>query len=252
MHSHTSHPFFSEGKILAYETSPAFDYVAGDATNSWPLEDVTEAYRQVLFVRPDVVVMYDRLALGDPPKSVKWPMMTLLNTANKSGNPALTDNVFTSANGVASIWGKALLPKDGKIRAATAGVEGFPPNAVGYIEIQPPEKSRQVEFLVAMRVGLKEAAPLDCKLVEQPGQSGIAFTYEGKSYTVFFNREGVVGGHIQIDQDGKALTDRDLAQQVLDTYENWKGTPLFNKWMREDRFKTYVTPEDRKRFGGDK
>jgi hypothetical protein len=252
MHSHTSHPFFSEGKVLAYETSPGFDYVAGDATNSWALDDVEEAYRQVLFVRPDVIVMYDRLALGDAPKSVRWPMMTLLNTTNKTGNPTLTDNVFTSANGVASVWGKALLPKGGKVKAATAGVEGFPPNAVGYIEIQPPEKSRQVEFLVAMRVGLKEATPLDCKLVEEAGQSGIAFTYDSMSYTVFFNREGAVGGHIKIEDNGKTVIDRPLAPQVRDTLENWKGAPLFDKWMHEDRFKTYVTPEDRKRFESDK
>jgi DNA-binding beta-propeller fold protein YncE len=252
MHSHTSHPFFSEGKILAYETSPEFDYVVGDATNSWALDDVEEAYRQVLFVRPDVIIMYDRLALGDPPKSVKWPMMTVLNTANKAGNPTLTDNVFSSANGVASVWGKALLPKGGKIKATTCGIEGLPPNAVGYIEIQPPKKSRRAEFLVAMRVGLAQAQPLDCKLVETAGQAGIAFTYDSKSYTVLFNREGAVGGHIKIEENGETTTDRDLTQQVRDTYENWKGTGLFDKWMHEDRFKTYVTPEDRKRFGADK
>ena len=252
LHSHTSHPFYSEGRILAYETSPGFDYVVGDASNYWALEDVEEAYRQVLFVRPDVIVMYDRLALGDPPKSVKWPMMTVLNTVNKRGNPTLTGDVFTSANGVASLWSKALLPKGGKINSTTCGVEGLPPNAAGYIEIQPPEKSRRAEFLVAMRVGLAEPAPLDCKLVETAGQAGIAFTYQNKSYTVLFNREGAVGGHIKIEENGKTLADRKLAQQVRDTYENWKGTPLFDKWMHEDRFKTYVTEADRNRFGTEK
>ena len=252
MHSHTSHPFFSEGKILAYETSPGFDYVVGDATNSWATDEVDEAYRQVLFVRPDVIIMYDRLAMGDPPKNVKWPMMTVRNTASPKNNPTLTGDVFTSGNGVASIWGKALLPQGGKINATAVGIEGMTPNVVGYIEIQPPEKSRRAEFLVAMRVGLAQPEPLDCKLVEEAGQSGITFTYDNKSYTVLFNREGAVGGHIKIEENGKTVIDRDFVQQVRDTYENWKGTPLFDQWMHEDRFKTYVTPEDRKRFGTDK
>jgi hypothetical protein len=250
MHSHTQHPFIADGGVLAYETSPAFDYVAGDATNSWPLEDVQQAYRQLVFVRPDVIVIYDRLLLGDKPKGVKWPLMTVVNKTNADHGycPVLKGDAFSSSNKVASLWGKALLPKGGKINSTTANVVFFQDGA-GYIEIRPPAKSRQVEYLVVLRTGLAEPTPLECSLVEENGQAGAAFAYEGRNFRVLFNREGAVGGHIRVEDGGKALTDRALAQGVRDTYENWKGTSMFDKWMSEDRFKSYVTEADRKRFG---
>jgi hypothetical protein len=250
MHSHTQHPFIADGGVLAYETSPAFDYVAGDATNSWPLEDVRQAYRQLVFVRPDVIVIYDRLLLGDKPKGVKWPLMTVVNKTNADHGycPVLKDNVFSSSNKVASLWGKALLPKGGKINSSTANVVFFQDGA-GYIEIRPPAKSQRVEFLVVLRTGLAEPAPVDCTLVEENGQAGAAFAYEGKNYKVLFNREDAVGGNIRVEDGGKALIDRALAQGIRDTYENWKGTPMFDKWMSEDRFKPYMTEADLKRFG---
>ena len=264
LHSHSAHPFCREGGILAYETFPAFDYVAGNATNSWPLADVKEAYRQLLYVRPDVLVIYDRVLLGDGPgdvrgapgltpsgpdkgasanafKSVKWPLRVMENKANEGvGGRGLKLNgeVFTGTDNVASVWGRAFLPKDGAISVSR-----------GYIEIKPSARRKQVEFLVALRVGLAQPAPLDCSLVEEIGQAGIAFAYQGRNYTVLFSREGGVSGRIRVEKDGKAVVDRALAQEVRDTYENWKGTPLFDKWMREDRFKAYVTEADRKRFG---
>ena len=64
LHSHSRHPFAQRGKVLAYETSPAFDYVAGDASNAWPLKDIRDMIRQVVYVRPDVIVVYDRVVLN--------------------------------------------------------------------------------------------------------------------------------------------------------------------------------------------
>ena len=241
LHSHSEHPYYQAGGILAYETSPAFDYVAGNATNDWPVADVKEAYRQLLYVRPDVLVIYDRLLLGDSPKSVKWPLMVLENKANQGAGGCglkLDHAVFTGTDNIASMWGKALLPQGG-----TIGVMR------GYIEIKPPVKQKQVEFFVVLRVGLAQPVPLECKLVQDAERSGIAFTYDDKDYTVAFNRQGAVGGHIQVEQAGKVSLDRPLAQEIQDTYENWKGTSQFNKWMHEDRFKAYMTESDRKRFG---
>ena len=243
MHSHTQHPFIADGRIAAYETSPRFDYALGDATNSWPLDDVREAYRQMVYVRPDVIVVYDRLLLGEKPKGVKWPMLTMGNKLAPGGNPALSGEVFTTSDKIASLWGRAMLPKGGKINSTC-----------GYLEICPPAKTRQVEFLVVLRTGLIQPAPLDCKLVEQggdSGQAGAAFAYEGRNYTVLFSRQGPPSGHVKIEEGGKTTLDRPLADGIRDSYENWKGTPLFDQWMHQERFKPYITPEDLARFGGE-
>ncbi|MBM4049584.1 MAG: DUF885 domain-containing protein, partial [Planctomycetes bacterium] len=64
MHGHTQSAFMKEGEVLAYETRPEFDYVAGDGTNAWPVREVSELYRQLVFIKPDVLVVYDRVKLG--------------------------------------------------------------------------------------------------------------------------------------------------------------------------------------------
>jgi hypothetical protein len=251
LHSHTAHPFTQEGGILAYETNPEFDYVVGDASNFWPLEDVEEMVRQFLYIRPDVVVIYDRMTLGPLLRSTKWPLMTLRNTASPKGNPTLNGSVFTSANGTASLWGQAFLPVGATLKAATIGIgEGWKPNAVGYVEITPKEKQRNVEYLVVLRAGLASPTPLECRRVDSPDQAGLTFTYEGRDYTVGFNRRGPVGGRIRIANAGKVLVERELAPDVRDTYANWKNDPRFHMWMTDERFRTYVTERDRESAGG--
>jgi hypothetical protein len=47
------------GVIQAYETAPQFSYVAGDARHSYDPKVVTAFTRQLLYVRPGVVVICD-------------------------------------------------------------------------------------------------------------------------------------------------------------------------------------------------
>jgi hypothetical protein len=81
-------------------------------------------------------------------------------------------------------------------------------------------------------------------------QVGVAFAHDGKTYTLHFNRQGLApGGQIKIEEGARTVLEHPFAQTVRDTYENWKGTEHFEKWMHEDRFKTYVTESDRRQFG---
>jgi hypothetical protein len=59
------------GTMLAYETSPLFDYACGDATLSYSPKRVENFTRQLVFVRPDIVVVFDRVtaASGEFPKT---------------------------------------------------------------------------------------------------------------------------------------------------------------------------------------
>lgn len=242
LHSHTAHQFYAEGKVLGFETFPAFDYVAGDATNFWPLEDVSLAYRQFVYIRPDVMIVYDRLKMGANLHTTKWPLMILRNEANPKGHPDLVGNVFTSQNETASIWGQALLPRDGKVKSTMIGLEGWKPNNTGYIEIHPAQKTQEVEYLVALRVGLAQPAPLECTLIEEAGRAGVKFNYENKSYTVLFDRAGAVGGQIRIEENGKVVQDHSFTRQIDQTYQNWKSHPNYERWMKDSRFAPYVKP----------
>src|SRR5690606_8035731 len=59
---HTPEP---HGRIVDFVTEPGWDYVSGDATDAYG--DLLERYvRHVVFVKPDVVVIYDELEAREP------------------------------------------------------------------------------------------------------------------------------------------------------------------------------------------
>ena len=69
---------FQEGRITAYRTHPLYDYACGDARFSYPPEwGLEEITRQFVYLKPDVFVVYDRLALADPEKRPCWLLHSL-------------------------------------------------------------------------------------------------------------------------------------------------------------------------------
>ncbi|MBM3334517.1 heparinase II/III family protein, partial [Candidatus Sumerlaeota bacterium] len=53
------------GKIAAFHTSREFDYVVGDASKTYG-EALSEFTRTIFFAKPDVILIYDRLAAPKP------------------------------------------------------------------------------------------------------------------------------------------------------------------------------------------
>jgi len=68
---------FREGRIVAYETSPLLDYAAGDATHSYPPERVRSITRQFVYLRPDIFVVFDRVASAQPGLPTRWLLHSL-------------------------------------------------------------------------------------------------------------------------------------------------------------------------------
>lgn len=69
---------FMQGRITAYRTHPLYDYACGDARFSYPPEfGVREITRQFVYLKPDVFVVYDRLALADPAQTPCWMLHSL-------------------------------------------------------------------------------------------------------------------------------------------------------------------------------
>jgi hypothetical protein len=68
---------FKEGEIVAYETSPAFDYAAGDATHSYPPTRVRSITRQFVYLRPDTFVVFDRVVTAQAGLPITWLLHTL-------------------------------------------------------------------------------------------------------------------------------------------------------------------------------
>lgn len=68
---------FKEGEITAYETSPLFDYAAGDATHSYPPTRVKSITRQFVYLRPDTFVVFDRVTTAHPGLETIWMLHSL-------------------------------------------------------------------------------------------------------------------------------------------------------------------------------
>lgn len=69
---------FMQGRITAYRTHPLYDYACGDARFSYPPQwGVEEITRQFVYLKPDVFVVYDRLALADPSRTPCWMLHSL-------------------------------------------------------------------------------------------------------------------------------------------------------------------------------
>ena len=82
---------FREGRIVAYETSPLFDYAAGDATHSYPPDRVKAISRQFVYLRPDTFVVFDRVEAAAAGLETIWNLHALSRPAwNGTAEPDAT------------------------------------------------------------------------------------------------------------------------------------------------------------------
>ncbi len=67
------------GRVLAWETSPEYDYVCGDATKSYSPTTVDSFTRQLVYVRPNLVFLFDRIETARDGCRTTW----LLHAADR-------------------------------------------------------------------------------------------------------------------------------------------------------------------------
>ncbi|OGV70249.1 MAG: hypothetical protein A3K19_22085 [Lentisphaerae bacterium RIFOXYB12_FULL_65_16] len=240
LHSHTWHPFVEQGRVVAFESSPEFDYVAGDATNVWGLEQAREVFRQLVFVRPDVLVVFDRLVLGPRQPPTCW-------VASTAPDLTVRGRTFRVANADAWLHGTVLLPE-----SATLNVEGT--RRVGLrqeggeldqnlLRIAPCEHRNTAQYLTVLQTGTGKCAPLAVERIDGRDSAGVRFTYRGAEHTICFRREGALGGEVTIRQRGKKTVRRDLAASVDMSLRHWQRDPRYKPWMSEERFRWFLAPE---------
>jgi hypothetical protein len=232
-HGHTSSPLIREGEIFAYETTPEFDYVAGDATNGWLTSEAEEVYRQLVFIKPDVIIVYDRVVLASPEKEARWLSATGPLLEVEQGR-------FRVENSGVSLYADVLLPKQPVFRtfAASEYYDLFRGGALNQrvLEITSAEEGqKKVEFLIAMVVGEGRIKPLGAKVGKMDEREVIVeFSYEGKRYSVAFEREGFPGGWISLPSSPLKHI---FVDYVDDTYKQWKSHPNYKEWMEDARLK---------------
>jgi YVTN family beta-propeller protein len=238
LHGHSETLFANEGRLIAYETHPQYDYVAGDAGNAWPTDEMRQHFRQIVFFKPDTVLIYDRVKLGPKCSDSRWLACT---------GPGLSvdGQQFLIRTWPTALAGRVLLPRDAAL-ATPKPPPYFKWKGQRLLEVRAPGSGPWVEYLVVMKTGDGDADPPAATVEDTGSTLTVKLIVNGSPVQLRLDRQGPVGGHISLIEDGRTQG-RSLVDKVEDTYANWSADPRFNKWTTESRFDFVIPPGDRKR-----
>lgn len=210
----TSGAQYDTGGITAFEHSDLHDYAACDATRAYGSTvvanganrpKVREVTRQVVFVRPDFVVVFDRVDATDPSYEKRFTLHALTR-------PVITDaSRFVISQGTARLVGETLLPRGARSALADGyRVDGmtFAPSLDGLesrgsrLDVSPPAGSPARDYFLHV-LSTSDAISqtrLPWTLVEDGDRVGarIAAPDANRVFIVTFNRVGPVGGFLRV------------------------------------------------------
>ncbi len=216
-------------EVLAFETNNHFTYVAGDATRNYHPDKCAQAVRQFVFLMPDTIVLFDRVASRKPDQQKTW----LLHTQDE---PQVRGDTFETTQGDGKIICRTLLPapctaekiggpdkefwSDGRNWPLSPDREAEPRSGAlcgrWRMEISAPRQQSAETFLHVIQVGDKNelVASTPSRLVREGGMVGVQMEVDGCSARVLFNEAGAVGGKIRLACGSRVLCDQALATTV--------------------------------------
>lgn len=214
-------------KVVAFETSRDYSYVAGDATPCYHGQKCRLAVRQFVFVPPNHFVVFDRVTSTQPQYKKTW----LLHTASE---PQIEGTVFQAAHQEGRLFCRTLLPERAELTKIGGPGKQFWsdgrnwPLPKGYrtpdttpllgqwrVEVSPRQERTEDLFLHLIQVGdsaLKAMA--DSKLVRKGKQVGVRFRTGQDDWVVWFGTQGGASGHITLKRNGRVGVDRNLTREV--------------------------------------
>lgn len=212
---------FETGGVTAFEASRFHDYAACDSTRAYNstafatagnAPKVREVTRQLVFLRPEMVVLFDRVESTDPTYVKRF----VLHGPARPLFP--TVDTFTIDGREGRLLGRRLLPRSG-----TQGlVEGFRVDGMDFaplvtgaeargarVEAQSSAPEAREYFLHLLEVGQAGRSTLPMStLVEEGDRVGLRVVDPdgSRTYTVLFARTGTTTGQIRVvDRNGAPL-----------------------------------------------
>ena len=186
----------------------------------------------MVFLKPDLLVVYDRVKLGPNGHKTSW----IAATGPQLG---VAGNTFTIRSGSESLVGRVLLPKAAVLATPEPIKPGFVWKDQQFPEIQPARQSDQGEYLVVMRVGDGNAPLPAMELIHDDARAGVGLSLGGRQIEIRFNRGGRAGGDATISENG--ATDRYQFRDVIDDIcANRRSDPRYKEWTTEARFSGVV------------
>jgi heparin/heparan-sulfate lyase len=209
------------GRIVAYRCGERFSYAAGDASRSYSPRKLKTFVRQMVHVRPDVFIVFDRVTVARPQLKTTW----LLHTINK---PAIGESQFTVTEGDGQLLGQTFLPTAARSRLVGGPGNEYAVNGKNYppsknkrdaragtwrIEITPGKPRTAHRFLHLMEAGATgDAAKVTvAKRVVEANRVGLEFTYQATRWQVTFATDGPPVAHIKVSApSGRVLEEATL------------------------------------------
>lgn len=210
------HSQASQGEIIAFHTSPTIDYVVGEAGTAYrdkanASSQLDQFTRAVLFVKPDLVVVYDRLGAKSPSSFEYWLHATNKFAWNDQRDVQLqVDDVNCRI--------ELLAPG----RLVLSQTDQYDPNPRPRITLREwhltaatPDKARQTEFVTVFRPyrkGMAEPGPTTLN-VDGDCYRLTALTAGGR-VTIGLPKTGASDGRLVIERrDADGATERVVVQR---------------------------------------
>lgn len=169
-HGQVPHSAASKGEIVAFETTPAIDVVAGEAGSAYRIPATPEEQargikerrlldrftRTILFVKPELVIIYDRLVAKQPSTFDYW-----LHASREIQTPDQHHLLVESGGAACDV--DILVPEGLTLRQTNQ----YDPNPRERIRVREwhltattPEKRQQVEFVTVCGARRQSERPL--------------------------------------------------------------------------------------------
>lgn len=95
--------------ILAFEDQGSYLYVAGDATRAYSARKLDGFTRQIVYLRPDTFVIFDRVKAKDPALAKTWLLQGMKRPSSQPPHLVIT-------NGKGRLFVQTLLPENPRVR----------------------------------------------------------------------------------------------------------------------------------------
>jgi len=245
-----------QGRIVAYETHRLFEYVCGDATESYNPKKLLRFTRQWVFLKPDFFIIFDRVEST----KAEFPKHWLLHSYREpriAGTTATIDTPGDDPQG-GRLFSRTLLPDPAKISKVHRGTlvrlgkdltPDFWKNTEDSwrIEVEPGTPRTGDVFLHVLYAADRTVAEMpSVERIEREGLAGVRLDAQGKRFELTFATAGGVAGRIRITDAGRSLVDRDLADAVKDTYGGWSDDSRYPQWTANPRLRRLIGEHPRR------
>jgi hypothetical protein len=163
--------------ISHFESNSEYDYVFGDATRAYDSTEVEKFTRQLVYLKPDVFIIFDRIVTTSPEITKSW----VINPGRQPEE--LAADLYRVTNGNGALWIKRMLPADVNITSQTANKFEVAPVVHHSIEYF-------LNVLQASEAGLETTDPMviadDALYYENQDSVGVIVG----SYKVSFSKSG--------------------------------------------------------------